>query len=1263
MIRIIKGIFSSSIPTSSNVVKEEEQDEELDSDAQRDLLDFEDDQHHENQDQDAGAHTDADTDAMNPPSSVVNKTPKLFNGEPTSSSAVKGSGKKNKSKEANDARRIKNQKKKERKKQKKRDASALDSSAMESSVIGEEIDARGMEGKGGNSAVAAEAERSFVSPDLSKAMMNLFGDEPAKEKAADAPKPKKPKKSKGPLKKQLSTQALEANGLASQIPEEPAPIEEETQDLQTLIREEQLAKRKEKKSQNSTPSVDSENSGSHRRSQSAELSLAEKIKKAKQKARSTPRKPSQESIAALQDINDPDALLHQPLTPALINHSRPHSPSQPTPEDIAEAEAQIQSNAWSTGQVDPDPEDDDEEPVRPSKKALGKRKASNTALESNAKRKKSKDKAEATPKLTTYGFVAGSAPSENALLRDRSPSVSLDTTSLAREAASLYASQMEMERTSPIPEAPVSSSLAINSSQQRRPTPAFTPVNPRRPLAAVVIPAPAKDPYELPPSSQPDPESEPELPQKAPTSSERRKRRLPTGDAESSKVNGSGRSTRGRKSVVANQAVKSMTPKSSASKAKTPKSRTPKAPAGSQATPASKGHRLPEDDVKAIAEAVESYREDNDLREVDLNAIVQGDVANKENVRQFWAYLYEQVPDVPKTKLQNHCRRNFHNFEARGSWTAEADQDLRDAYERNPGKWKQIGAELNRFSEDCRDRWRNYLICGDKQKKATWEKEEEEQLRDVVEELLVLVRKGEEREPDDVKEEDYAKLDWVKVSAMMGHTRSRLQCSTKWKKIQEREDAGIEDPVAFQPISKAAWRLEEAERIARKMKARDKLDLLYQIRETKAGSEGKIPWLSIQQELGLKDRKMALRVCYRNLKEHIPDSDDMKLQDVVSALIDLYEAAAPGEPQGFKKFFSPARYNKSGKRKSSSRSVSRDEDEDEEMNENDSDEGPSNAKKRRTSKAKLDEDNGEGPSTKQSRLRLAKGQKAAMLSEMDHDNDRTPAKKSSKKLRSRMKAEGQKESQETTADQVESADDLGAAFQAVKSSQARSPRVAKKPLMAARTSRSSKRLSAYRVYESDSDEEPIAAEAPTPKPPSRSERDEQLDEAAQSDEEMQQDGEDRPYLDLPRHRQEVPESDINMGEAPPPANGYSASEYEDEDEDYPSNTHDQESIDLDEPHNVTTNGFPEDIDNDSADESVDYNRVRVRSESIDLDNTPRQGLPNGNHDEGSDDESAVGISTSGNRSRFLRSPSMDSDGVSSDASSIPFAVPNSNRRR
>ncbi|KAG4430359.1 hypothetical protein IFR05_014163 [Cadophora sp. M221] len=1272
MIRFVKGIFSSSIPvpTSSNIVKEEEEDEEeeLNTDAQNDT---EIPDSHEAQEGDLSARADPDTDAMDT-SSFANGTPRVGNGQlaiaTVTSSAVRGSsGKKKKKNQAKmSARQIKNQKKKERKRKKRDglDSSVIDSSVVDSSVMGEDIVGRGMEGEDNNGALemevektfvsngAVEAGESFVSPDLSRTLNNLFGAVPVTKAVVEEPKPKKSKKSKRASKKQLKADAIQTNGVASQLPQEPEPMEEETQDMQTLIRKEQLAKSKEKKqtkSKKPTPAVDTESSGSNRQSQSDDLSLVEKIKKAKQKARLTPRKPSQESIDALQDEDDSTALLHQPLTPALFNHSRPHSPIRPTQEDIAEAEAQIQSSAWSTGQVglDLEADDEEEEPIQPSKKALGKRKASNTALESNAKRKKSKEKAEATAKLTEYGFVASSAPSSDnaATPGNRLRSASHDTSELARTAASMYANQMEEEHVSLLPEIAVSSSLALNSSQQRRPTPAFTPVNPRRLLQAVVIPA--MNPFEPPPSSQPHLESEPELPQTAPTSTERRKRRLPMGEPEPPQAKAKAVKALRTKSVVSKRLGKSTTPKSSTSKAKTPKSRTPKLPPSSQVTPASKGARIPEEDVRTIADAVESYREEYDLKQSDLNDIIQGQATN-ENGRRFWSYMYEEVPHLLKPKVQNHCRRNFHNFEARGSWTPEADQDLRDAYERNPGKWKQIGAELNRFSEDCRDRWRNYLVCGDNQRKEIWDKEEEETLKEVVEELLALVHKGEGRSSKHVDKDDYTKLDWLKVSEMMRHTRSRLQCITKWKSILEREDADTEDLVAFQPISKTNWRLEEAETIARKMRAPEKLQLLYYIRDSKAGKEGKIPWQTIQQDLSIKERKMALRVCYRNLKEHIPDNEDMKLQDVVSALIDLYEAAAPTEPKGFNTFVSPARYDKSSKRKSSSR-VAVDEEDEEEEDENSNGEGPSTTKKRRTSGAKGD--NGEGRSAQPARLRLAKGRKAAMLSEMDHENDGTPPKKPPKKLRSRMKGAGQKESQETAANAAESADEISAAFKAVKSSQARSPRVAKKPIMAARTSGSSKRLSGYRVVESEDDDNFDEDVQPD-------EEVQEEDEDAQPDEEMQQDEEEQPYLNLSRHRQEIPESDINMGNAPA-INGHLDSEYEDEDEEYPSTNHGTASVDLDEPHSITANGFPDDNDNRSdGDESVDYTRFRSESLESDIPRTirPEQmhlvGTGNGSHDEDrdEDDESDVGL---GVKSLFKRSGSISSDGISSDASSIP----------
>ncbi|KAL2063977.1 hypothetical protein VTL71DRAFT_4471 [Oculimacula yallundae] len=1296
MFKFVKGIFSSSMPAPSSSIDKDEAEAEEELAVEREEL-VPDVQHdtesHENDRVEPQAilpGARANTTAMEPPS-MTNGTPRVGNGF-TTPSAVKGSSgkKKNKGKKSTDARHIKNEKKKERKR-KKRDAldsSVMDSSVMDSSVMGDEVGARGMEGEDYN----MEADESFVSPDLSRTLGNLFDTLPTKA-VVEEPKPKKSKKAKKASKKELEDQAVttNTNGIASQLAQDPEPVVEETQDMQTLLRQAQLAEVGERQAKEiNTPvlAAESKSSGSRRQSQSDGTGLVEKIKKAKQKARQSPRKPSQESVAALQDEDeDNSAALHKPLTPAPFNPPKPQSPSQPTVEDIAEAEAQIQSNAWSTGDIDANPEEDDEEePIQPSKKALGKRKASTTLAKPSAKRRKSKDNEETPATLRTFGFVSSSAPSQaTKQLRNASRSASHDGSVIAEEAANMFGTQMDLERTSPLPETQASSSLDVASSQQRRrPTPAFTPVNPRKRLAGVVIPAPARDPFELPPSSQPHPESEPELPErqpsppshlssesdselppKPPTSTERRKRRLPTGEPEASQIKPKVTKRLRSKSEIVNESAKSSTPTPGASKPKTPKSRTSKIPTSSQASPASKGARLSPEDITAIGEAVEAYREQNDMEQVTLNAVIQGDA--KEHARKFWAHMYEEIPHLPKPKIQNHCRRNFHNFEARGTWTEEADQDLRDAHERNGDKWVQIGKELNRFSEDCRDRWRNYLSCGDKLKKEAWDREEEEKLRDIVEELLKIILTGEGRKPEDIKKDDYFKLDWKKVSSLMGLTRSRLQCQTKWKLILDREDSETKDPVASQPISKAAWRLEQAEKEARNMKPSEKLLLLYHIRDSKAGKEGKIPWPSIQQDLNVRGRKMGFRVCYRNMKLHVPDSKGMKLQDVVSALIDLYEAAAPREPKGFDTFMLSALDRRTSR--SASRGNSKEEDEDSEDDDDESHDGEPQTitKKSRTSSAK--KDNGEGPSTQPSRLRLAKGRKSAMLSEMDHENNDTPVKtRSPKKLRSRMKVVDQKVSQETATDGgvAESADDIGAAFEKVKSSQAKSPRVAKKPIGKARISRGGatgkkgKRLSEKYVFENEEEEEEVAVEASTPKPLPASragssdddvggnlQPDEEIQrgiEDNQPDDEMNQDSDEDEQSDLddevlpPPYDHEIAESDIQMDDAPP-INGFVDSEAENEDEDQnsnidededkdakvPSTNHGTASVDLDEASHITSreNDISEEGDEifngdqDSDGDSFDFTRVR-REESADAD-----GDLNGDADvEGNGDSSS-----------------------------------------
>lgn len=1036
------------------------------------------------------------------------------------------------------------------------------------------------------------------------------------EEVLEDPVQKKSRKSSRVASNQSRLKRLESDSQASVVPADPIQSEEQSQDTTAVSKKGKLAKDKKGKKTKSkksaiaaeeTPAVeDSDAATSLLQSQSADLSqLPDKIKKAKRKARLSSQNLSQDTPAALHTEDDPTAILHQPHIPAHNNHPSPRI----TQEEIAEAEAQIQSSAWSDAPpASRSHEDEDSE--QPSQKALGKRKASETALraQENKKRRGSKDKATGTPSLNNFGFLSQDETREAAAGNNKRGSrsqpeavgMSEEVEDASRDrrsrsasnhiskklggiAANMFASQIDSERSSPPSSQPrLSSSHNLTSSQQRRATPMFTPINRRKPTATAATVDPTD--FELPPSSQPRQEYQPESQEPPPKSSERPKRRLPTGEPqpESSQAKRKSKTPASKNGV--SQTPNPKTPKSPKSSSKTPRT---------QGTPMTKGSRLPDDDARAIADAVEEYRDSHDMTQVELNAMIQEDAAKAEN-KEFWTYMTEELPSIPKTKVLNQCRRKFHNFD-RGSWTEEQDQELRDAHERNPGKWKQIGGELNRFAEDCRDRWRNYVVCGDRMRKDVWDKAEEEKFKEVVEDCVSLVREFKQQKlvkPADAGKDDYSLIDWKLVSEKMNYTRSRLQCIKKWKKLQEREATDDEDEAALLPVSETAWRLAEAERIARIINPGLKLELLYAVRDSKAGSESKIPWKLIQRELDAMGKKMALKVCFRNLMEHIDYHEDMKIQDIVSALIDAYETSAPNEPDGFDDFRSSARKLK--RRRSVSTKKSRSE-------------APgSTTKKGSISKAAQDEGNGEGPSTH--KTRQSKGRKAALLEEMDHDNDESPVPK--KKLRSRMKAQDQSQSQsQETNSPAESSDGINTAFQAVKTKPftGKSPRVAKRPLTSARTS---KRLSATQVVEESEEEatpqlavegEPKRGRALRRGEHVQRELDVQPDESDQQDDTL-----------LPAEPEHQPEADDQIdnnttqsyddGDDAPLTNGH-APESEEEEEDYVGATHDQESVDLDEPHSITANGFHD--HNSDYDDDDDEEVPRAREESVDLDTPAR----------------------------------------------------------
>ncbi|CAD6443105.1 517be8b7-f18e-456e-9410-6ccd120684d2 [Sclerotinia trifoliorum] len=311
--------------------------------------------------------------------------------------------------------------------------------------------------------------------------------------------------------------------------------------------------------------------------------------------------------------------------------------------------------------------------------------------------------------------------------------------------------------------------------------------------------------------------------------------------------------------------------------------------------------RLNEDETKRIADAVELYRADNDLEQQAVNVIIQGNAIT--DGKTFWDFMTEEVPDIPKRNLQSWCRRNFHNYAARGVWTTEQDEELMEVFNRMPKKWSLIGAELNRLPDDCRDRWRNYLSVTNLEL-GPWKLQEEQQLRDAVKKCIELIREDRRRdgllkpfeEDDTYHEHD---ISWMKVSELMDLSRSHLQCYRKWKSIKAREHATTDDLIAERIVISNSWKNLKNYQEATKSLAAEKLQFLRAIRDSKAGAESKIDWRAIDEKLDRNHEAMEMRICLRGLLQNITGHTNKPLQEKVKLLIQAFEESAPHEPEGY----------------------------------------------------------------------------------------------------------------------------------------------------------------------------------------------------------------------------------------------------------------------------------------------------------------------------------------------------------------------------
>lgn len=257
---------------------------------------------------------------------------------------------------------------------------------------------------------------------------------------------------------------------------------------------------------------------------------------------------------------------------------------------------------------------------------------------------------------------------------------------------------------------------------------------------------------------------------------------------------------------------------------------------------------------------------------------------------QLWTRLFAECPDRHRQKVINITRKKFHNFVARGTWTPEQEAELRYLIDQHGQKWSKIASMINRHPEDIRDRFRNYIVCGDAQKKDAWTQDEESRLARFVIEAMQAIDELRSHQPNrDMLQKTYEELiDWQNISERMERTRSRLQCITKWKSMHLKIH-GNDQLASLQPDSQISFNLERARRQIAAMPEEERYRLVLAIGDTAVGTDAKIPWQKLVDKPFRNEYHRSTQVLlWHRYSKQVPQYESKTVRDRAQYLLDQY---------------------------------------------------------------------------------------------------------------------------------------------------------------------------------------------------------------------------------------------------------------------------------------------------------------------------------------------------------------------------------------
>ncbi|KAK7614582.1 hypothetical protein BKA81DRAFT_432092 [Phyllosticta paracitricarpa] len=358
-------------------------------------------------------------------------------------------------------------------------------------------------------------------------------------------------------------------------------------------------------------------------------------------------------------------------------------------------------------------------------------------------------------------------------------------------------------------------------------------------------------------------------------------------------------------------------------------------------------------EIETLTRAIETYRDFYDLTQRQVNDIVQAGVfaeVHNKSCKAFWDDICPCLPNRwSRETIIKFVRRKWHNYEKRGKWDPEEDDMLREAYARFPGQWTNIGSELGRFPDDCRDRWRNYLSCSDTMSTKRWHDSEVNELLNIVQECLNsllerlpedqqqrwreelqcteprkiwmpkeiqnLVRKmpicmealraafsqkhprntGQKRASDRRRgssdTDSSVVINWDLVSEKMGKKRSRLQIMSKWKALENMYTGELKDSFFTEANH---WRVENGQKWADNMLPGDKYNIVLAMQDLGLTNEERIVWNTVAYHDLVRLRwAHQAKMTWLLMKSLVPPQDS--LPKTLDALKKYYEKNHAGE--------------------------------------------------------------------------------------------------------------------------------------------------------------------------------------------------------------------------------------------------------------------------------------------------------------------------------------------------------------------------------